>query len=75
MVDDDVLGADRGEAVAAEVTDALGEAGRVRREQQIGTVIDDQLPQIGDAEDAVGMFTSMPRWIATPRRRRFSAVS
>ena len=54
MMDDDVLGADRGEAVAAEVADAFWEARRVRREQQIGTVIDDQLPQIGDAQDAVG---------------------
>ncbi len=54
MVDDDVLGADGGEAVAAEIADALGEARRVGREQQVRPVIDDQLPQIDDTEDAVG---------------------
>ncbi len=54
MVDDDVLGSDRGEAVAAEVADALREARRVGREQQVGAVIDDQMSQIGDAQEAVG---------------------
>src|SRR5260370_40245061 len=38
MVDDDVLGADGGEAVAAEVADALGEAGIVGRELEGGPV-------------------------------------
>ena len=95
MVDDDVLGADGGEAVAAEIADAFGEARRVGREQQVRPVIDDQLLEIDDAEQAVGhvdlvgrgaslvgdqvragppaSLASVPRWIATPRRRRFSA--
>ena len=54
VVDDDVLGADRGEAVAAEIADALGKARRVGREQQVRPVVHDQLLQIDDAENAVG---------------------
>ncbi len=52
VVDDDVLGADGGETVAAEIADALGEARRVGREQQVRPVVDDQLLQIDQAEDA-----------------------
>ena len=54
MVDNDVLGTDRREAVAAEVADAFGEARRVWREQQVRPIVHDQLAQVRDAEDAVG---------------------
>ena len=42
MVDDDVLGADRREAVAAEIADALGKADSVRREHEVGALVHDQ---------------------------------
>ena len=60
MVDDDVLGADRREAVAAEIADALREARRVGREQQVRPVVDDQLPQVGDTQDASVDMRSRP---------------
>src|SRR5476649_1939925 len=41
MVDDDVLGANRGKAVAAEVADTLGEARVVGREREVGALVDD----------------------------------
>ena len=53
VVDDDVLGADRREAVAAEIEDALGEARRVGREQQVRPVVHDELRQVGHAEQPV----------------------
>ena len=43
MVDDNVLGADRGEAVAGKIANAFGKAWCVGGEQQVGTIIDDQL--------------------------------
>ena len=52
-MDDDVLGADGGEAVAAEVEDAFGKARRVGREQQVGPVVDDQLLEVAQAQQAV----------------------
>ena len=53
VVDDDVLGADRREAVAAEIADALGEARRVGRELQVRPVIHDELAEVRDAQQAV----------------------
>ena len=52
-MDDDVLGADRGKAVAAEVADALGEARVVRRELEIGAVIDDESLHVADVHHVV----------------------
>src|SRR3546814_17828353 len=53
MVDDEVLGADRREAVAAEVSDALREARVVRHEHQVRPVVDDQLAGVGEDQHAV----------------------
>ena len=53
MMHDDVLGADRREAVAAEIADPLGEARHVGREQQVGAVVDDQLLDVDDADQPV----------------------
>ena len=53
VVDDDVLGADGGEAVPGEVPDALGEAGGVGREEQVRPVVHDELAEVGGAQDAV----------------------
>ena len=53
MVDEDVLLADRGEAVAAEVADALGEARIVGRELQIRPVVDDHRLDVAEVEHAV----------------------
>ncbi len=55
MVDDDVLGADGGEAIAAEVADALGEASIVGRELEVGPVVDDHRLDVADVEHAVEM--------------------
>ena len=52
MVDDDVLGADRGEAVAAMFADPLGKARVERREFEVGPVLLDQRREVGDAEEA-----------------------
>ena len=52
-MDDEVLLADRGEAVAAEVLDPLGKSRRVGREQQVGAVLGDHLRDVGQAQDAV----------------------
>src|ERR1043166_1921049 len=59
MMDDDILGADRGETIAAMVADALGKAREIRFELQIGALLQDQLPGIGEAqrvldEDEIG---------------------
>src|SRR5205807_7775882 len=53
VVDDDVLGLDGGEAVAAEIADALGKARIVGREQQIRPLVDDQLLGVDQSENAV----------------------
>ncbi len=53
MVDDDVLLPDRGEAVAAEIADALGEARVVGREDEVRPVVDDELARIGETEKPV----------------------
>ena len=53
MMDDDVLVTDGGEAVAAEVSDALREARAVGREEQVRTLVGDQLLGVGKAEQAV----------------------
>jgi len=42
------LGADGGEAVTAEVADALGEAGVVGRELEVGPVVDDHRLDVAD---------------------------
>ena len=52
VVDDDVLGADRGEAIAAMFADPLGKARAERREFEVGPVLLDQRFEIGDAEEA-----------------------
>ena len=52
MVHEDVLRADRREAVAAKVADALGEARGVRREEQVRPVVDDHLLDVHQADDA-----------------------
>ena len=52
VVDDDVLGADRGEAIAVIFADPLGEARRVGREFEVGPVLLDQQGEVGDAEEA-----------------------
>ena len=43
MMDDDVLLPDRGEAIAAEIADALGKARVVGREDEVGPLVDDEL--------------------------------
>ena len=50
VMDDDVLGPDGVETVAAEVADALREAWREGLEEKVRPVVDDQLPQIREAE-------------------------
>ena len=61
VVDDEVLLADRGEAVAAVVAHALGEARIERRELQLRPVDADELAQLFERQHAVDQ---------TPRRRR-----
>ena len=53
MVDDDVLLADGGEAVAAVIADALGEAGDIGLELQIAALVEDQLSEVRQAQHAV----------------------
>src|SRR3546814_8322634 len=53
MMDDEILGADRREAVAAIVPDALGEARIVGRELQVRAFVGNQLQDVGEAEHAV----------------------
>ena len=53
MVDDDVLGADRREAIVAVVANATGKARRMGRKLQIAALIDDQLVGIDQAKDAI----------------------
>ena len=53
VVDDDVLLAHGGEAIAVELADALGEADDERLEQQIGAVADDELGGVGERQQAV----------------------
>ena len=48
MVDDDVLLADGGEAVAVELADALGEADVEGLEDEIGALGDDELRGVGE---------------------------
>ena len=55
MMDDDVLGADGGEAVAAEVADALGKAHGIGLELEIRPLVDDQRLHVADVEHAVEM--------------------
>ena len=52
MVDHQVLGADRGEAVAAMLPNALGKSRRIGLELQVRTVLVDQDAEVGDAQDA-----------------------
>ena len=53
VVDDDVLGANGGETIAAEVADAFGEAGGVGLEQEVRPVLDDELFQVGRRQETV----------------------
>ena len=52
MVDQDVLRADGGEAVPGEIAYALGEAGGVGGEEQVRAVVDDELFDVDQADDA-----------------------
>src|SRR5712691_1358135 len=52
MMDDDVLLPDRGEAIAAVIADALGKARIVRREDEIGALVGDQLRGVVETEYA-----------------------
>ena len=55
MMDDDVLLADRREAIAAEIADALGKARVVGGEDEIGALVgDDQLRRVVEPEDPLG---------------------
>ncbi len=47
-MDDDVLGLDRGEAIARKLADSLGKAGCIRRELQIGAIRVDQGIEVTD---------------------------
>ena len=58
MVDDDVLVPDRGEAVAAKIADALGKAGGEGREEQIGPLVQDELPDFAQGDQPVLRRTS-----------------
>src|ERR1700730_12790994 len=53
-MDDDVLLANRGEAIAAEIANPLREARDVRGKQQIGALIGDQLGGVVEPEYALG---------------------
>ena len=53
MVDDDILGADGRETIAAEFANALGEADGERLEHQIGAVGHDELGGIGQSQHAL----------------------
>src|SRR6185437_6527234 len=53
MVDDDVLLADGRETVAAMVADALGKARDIGLELEVAAFVEDQLLQVGEAEQAV----------------------
>ena len=53
MVDDDVLLAYGRETIAAEIADSLGKTRVVRREQEIGAFVDDQLFEVGLADQPV----------------------
>ena len=53
MVDDDVLLADGGKAVAVELADALGKADVDRPEDEVGPLGDDQLGGVGEPEHAL----------------------
>ncbi len=53
VMDDDVLLAHGGEAVAVELADALGEAAVERLEQQVRPVADDELRGVGERQQAV----------------------
>ena len=52
-MDDDILLAHGGEAIAVEFADALGEAAVERLEQEIRPVGDDQLRGVGERQEAV----------------------
>ena len=43
MVDDDVLLPDRRKAIPAEIPNSFGKARIIRREDEIGALVDDQL--------------------------------
>ena len=53
VVDEDILGPDRRETIAAEIPDALGRTRVVRLEQQVRALVVDQLADIGEAEKPV----------------------
>ncbi len=53
VVNDDVLGLNGGEAIAAEVTDPLGKARDIGLELEVGTVIGDQLIDIDQTEKSL----------------------
>ena len=54
VVDDDVLLADRGEAIAIMLAHPLGKTRRIRLKLQFGQVDIDDLGEVGDPQDAIG---------------------
>ena len=82
MMDDQVLFADGGEAIAAMIADALGEAGDVGLELQIGALRDDELGQVRQAHQMfddhdLGFVQIQMRGdeLAQMRRHRLACIS
>ena len=59
----DILGPDRGEAIAAVVANALGKTRPIGREQQLRTLIDDELLHIDDPEQTFQRENVGPRHV------------
>ena len=53
MMDDDVLGADRGETIPAMIADAFGKARDIGLELQIGALVEDELLGVGEPEQVI----------------------
>ncbi len=53
MVDDEILLADGGKAIAAMVADALGKARQIGLEFQVGPLVENELLGVGIANEAV----------------------
>ncbi len=53
MMDQKILGADGGKAIAAMIADALGEARDIGRELQVRPLVEDELPGVGKAQQVV----------------------
>ncbi len=53
MMDEQILGADRRKAIAAEIADAFGKARDIGLELQIRALFDDELPGVADAQQMI----------------------